>query len=103
MTAQIQIYWLAWRMQERMTINIDYSNQDSNLIFEITNKHQRIVESIFGELKFDEDIIFSYEYSSSDESDESLSRRNKNPKSKYSSELQGYRKVHVPGNENCLF
>ena len=27
----------------------------------------------------------------------------KNPKPKYSSELQGYQKVHVPGNGNCLF
>ena len=70
---------------------------------EITNKRQSIVESIFGELKVDEDIIFSEEYSSSDESDESLSRGNKNSKSKYSSELQGYQKVHVPGNGNCIF
>ena len=54
---------------------------------EITDKRQSIVESIFGELKVDEDIIFSVEYSSSDESDESLSRGNKNPKAKYSSEL----------------
>ena len=48
---------------------------------EITDKHQSIVESIFGELKVDKDIIFSEEYSSSDESDESdesLSRENKN-------------------------
>ena len=51
----------------------------------------------------DEDIIFSEEYSSSDESDESLSRENKNSKPKYSSELQGYKKVHIPGNGNCLF
>ena len=27
----------------------------------------------------------------------------KNPKPKYSSELQRYQKVHVPENENCLF
>ena len=27
----------------------------------------------------------------------------KNPKPKYSSELQGYQKVHVPENGNCLF
>ena len=27
----------------------------------------------------------------------------KNPKSKYSSELQKYQKVHVPENGNCLF
>ena len=27
----------------------------------------------------------------------------KNPDPKYSSELQGYSKVHVPGNGNCLF
>ena len=51
---------------------------------EITDKHQSIVESIFGELKVDEDIIFSEEYSSSNESQ---SRGNKNPKTKYSSEL----------------
>ena len=70
---------------------------------EITDKRQSIVESIFGELKVDEDIIFSEEYSSSDESDESLSRENKNSKPKYSSELHGYKKVQVPGNENCLF
>ena len=68
--------------------------------FKITDKRQSIVESIFGELKVDEDIIFSEEYSSSNES---LSRGNKNPKPKYSSELQGYQKVHVPGNGNCLF
>ena len=67
---------------------------------EITDKRQSIVESIFGELKVDEDIIFSEEYSSSDES---LSRENKNSKPKYSSELQRYKKVHVPGYENCLF
>ena len=42
-------------------------------------------------------LYFSEEYSSSDESDEYQSRGNKNPKPKYSS------KVHVPGNENCLF
>ena len=70
---------------------------------EITNKRQSIVESIFGELKVDEDNIFSEEYSSSNESDESLSRGNKNSKSKYSSELQGYQKVHVPENGNCIF
>ena len=71
--------------------------------YEITDKRQSIVESIFGELKVDEDIIFSEEYSSSDESDESLSRENKNSKLKFSSELQGYKKVHIPGNGNCLF
>ena len=27
----------------------------------------------------------------------------KNPKPKYSSELHGYQKVHVPENGNCLF
>ena len=32
MTVQIKMYWLALRMQERMTIDIDYSNHDSNLI-----------------------------------------------------------------------
>ena len=32
MAVQIKMYWLAWRMQERMKIDIDYSNQDSNLI-----------------------------------------------------------------------
>ena len=53
--------------------------------FEIKNKHQNIVEQIFGELKVDRDIMFSEEYCSSDESDESLSRGNKNPKPKYSS------------------
>ena len=36
---------------------------------EITDKHQSIVESIFGELKVDEYIIFSEVYSSSGESD----------------------------------
>ena len=50
---------------------------------EITDKRQSIVESIFEELKVDEDIIFSEEYSSSDESDDSLSRGNKNSKPKY--------------------
>ena len=70
---------------------------------EIIDKRLSIVESIFGELKVDEDIIFSEEFSSSDESDESLSRGNKNPKPKYSLELQGYQKVHVPGNKNVLF
>ena len=47
----------------------------------ITDKRQRIVESIFGELKVDEDIIFSEEYFLSDES---LSKGNKSPKPKYS-------------------
>ena len=70
---------------------------------EITDKQKSIVESIFGELKVDEDMILSEEYSTSDESDESLSRKNKHSKPKYSSELQGYKKVYVPGNENCLF
>ena len=69
---------------------------------EITDKRHSIVESIFSELKVDEDVIFFEEYSS-DESDESLSRGNKNPEPKYSSELKGYKKVHVPGNRNCLF
>ena len=44
---------------------------------EITDKRQSIVEPIFGELKVDEDIILSEEYSSSDESDEYKSRGNK--------------------------
>ena len=39
---------------------------------EITDKRQSIVESIFGELKVDEDIILYEEYSSSDESDKFL-------------------------------
>ena len=39
---------------------------------EILDKRQSIVESIFGELKVDEDIIFSEVYSSSDESDKFL-------------------------------
>ena len=43
---------------------------------EITDKRQSIVESIFRELKVDEDIIFSEEYSSYDESDEYKSRGN---------------------------
>ena len=47
---------------------------------EITDKRQSIVESIFGELKVDEDIILPEKYSSSDESDEYKSRRNKKPK-----------------------
>ena len=47
---------------------------------EITDKYQRIVESIFGEIKVDEDIILPEKYSSSDESDEYKSRRNKKPK-----------------------
>ena len=67
---------------------------------ETTDKRQCIVEPIFGELKVDEEIIFYVEYSSSDES---LSRGNKNPKPKYFSELQGYKKVHVPGNEIIYF
>ena len=70
---------------------------------EITDKRQSIVESIFGELKVDEDIILLEKYSSSDESDEYKSRGNKNPKPKYSLELQGYQKVHLPENGNCLF
>ena len=41
--------------------------------------------------------------SSSDESDEYQSRGNKNPNPKYSSELQGYQKVHVPGMEMYFF
>ena len=102
MTVQIQMYWLAWKMKEKITKEIGYSNQDSNLILR-TDKHQSIVEPIFGELKVDEDIIFSEEYSSSDESDESQSRRNKNSKPKYIPKLHGYKKVHVPGNRNCLF
>ena len=65
--------------------------------------YQRIVESIFGEIKFDEDIILPEKYSSSDESDEYKSKEIKTPKPKYSSELQGYQKVHVPENGNCLF
>ena len=48
--------------------------------FEVTDKRQRIVELIFGELKFDEDIILNEKYSSSDESDEYQSRGNKKPK-----------------------
>ena len=28
MAVQIKMYWLAWTMKERMTIDIDYSNQD---------------------------------------------------------------------------
>ena len=70
---------------------------------EITDKCQRIVESIFGELKVDEDIILSEEYSSSDESDEYKSRGNKNPKSKYSSELQGYQKCMYQGMKMVYF
>ena len=44
--------------------------------------------------------MFSVEYFTSDES---LSRRNKNLKPKYSSELQGYQKLHVSGYKNYLF
>ena len=44
---------------------------------EITDKREIIVETIFGELKVDEDIILYKEYSSSDESIESPSRGNK--------------------------
>ena len=44
---------------------------------EITDKRQRIVESIFGELKVNEDILFFVEYSSYDEY---KSRRNKKHK-----------------------
>ena len=54
---------------------------------EITDKRQSIVKLIFWEFKVDEDIIFFEEYSSYVESNESQSRRNKNPKPKYSSEL----------------
>ena len=43
---------------------------------EIIDKRHSIVESIFGEFKVDVDIIFSEEYSSSDESIESPSRGN---------------------------
>ena len=59
-------------MQERMMIDIDYFIPGFRSNFEITDRHQSIVESIFGELIVNEDIIFSEEYSSSDESDESL-------------------------------
>ena len=38
----------------------------------ITDKRQSIIGSIFGELKVDEDIIFSEVYSSYDESDKFL-------------------------------
>ena len=48
---------------------------------EITDKRQSIVESIFRELKVDEDIIFSEVYYLYDES---LSKRNKISKQKYS-------------------
>ena len=44
---------------------------------DITDYRQRIVKSIIGELKVDENMIFSEFYSSYDESDESLSRGNK--------------------------
>ena len=47
---------------------------------EITDLYQRIVESIFGEIKVDEDIMLPKKYSSSDELDEYKSRRNKKPK-----------------------
>ena len=46
---------------------------------EITDKRQSIVESIFWELKVDEDIMLSDEFSSSEES---LSSGNKYPKPK---------------------
>ena len=82
MIVQIEMYWLSWRMQERIGYRLLKSGFKSNS--EITDKRQSIVESIFGELKVDEDILFSEEYSSSNES---LSRGNKNPKPKYSSEL----------------
>ena len=39
---------------------------------EITDKQHSIIESIFGELKVDEDIIFSEVYSSYDKSDKFL-------------------------------
>ena len=70
---------------------------------EILDKRQSIVESIFGELKVDEDIILPEKYSSSVESDQYQSRSNKNPNPQYSSELHGCQKVHVPGNGNCIF
>ena len=45
--------------------------------YEITDKRHRIVESIFGELKIDEDIILPKHYSLSDELDQYQSRENK--------------------------
>ena len=50
----------------------------------ITDKRRSIAESIFGELKVDEDIILPEKYSSSDGSDEYQSWENKNPNPKYS-------------------
>ena len=52
-------------MQERIGYRLFKFGFKSNS--EITDKRQSIVESIFGELKVDEDIIFSEEYSSSDD------------------------------------
>ena len=72
------MYLLAWRMQERYRLLKSGFKSNS----EITDEHQSIAESIFGELKFYEDVIFSEEYSLSDESDKSLSRGNKNSKPK---------------------
>ena len=46
-------------MREKIMKNIDYSKPGLKSNSEITDKCQSIVESIFGELKVDEDIIFS--------------------------------------------
>ena len=70
---------------------------------EITAEHQRIVESIFGELKVEEDIILLESIPHLIIQMNINREEIKNPKPKYSSELQGYKKVHVQGNRNYLF
>ena len=46
---KIQMYWLAWRMLERIRYRLLKPGFKSNS--EITDRRQRIVGSIFGELK----------------------------------------------------
>ena len=70
---------------------------------EITDKRQSIVESIFGELKVDGDIIFSGEYSSFDESDEYKSRGNTTHKQNTVQNFKDTRKCMFQGMEIVYF
>ena len=103
MTLQIQMYWLARKMQEKITKRNRLLKPGFKSNSEITDKRQSIVESIFGELKVIEEIIFSGEYSSSDESDESLSRGNKNSSQNIVQNCMDTRKCMYQGMEIVYF
>ena len=69
---------------------------------EITDKNQRIVESIFGNIKLMKTLYYMKSIPHLMNQINFYKEEIKS-KAKYSSKLQVYQKVYVPVNGNCLF